>query len=453
MKIQSTQLNNHSKPIVSNNISYGHKSAYTYLKNVPGNCCACCGKEMIPSKDISATWSRITRPLSVVLKEGRFDFAEMNFPALYKVLTNFAAMYPDKSLDTIISDFDCHGIFMDAIVKSFNGDIEHAALLPQIQDKEIKNRKMTILKVSSSIMKDSAEVIENLKPLDHYLYGYQKDLFQELEYLSRKYPDKKLYEIIRYPEVAEKYVEKTYFEAIEFAKIRDEHWNKANKIILDRAPELNILAAENEDEKFMSGDVRMLAAPFKKLNAGICRIYRGIIDPKRVAYKIQEAYKNFMDKYKLDDIKDLVLAEISQMPTQLFSKNSFLSFARRYYSDGEIIDYVIKPFMESVERINSFYDGGTNAASNIIMMCRKCNEDRKNYSYSEHLAIHPEMVANTKKQIDFYAEKILSGEIPIILRNYPIKVAKNLYTSSGGLINYNVASYKEALAQKMKSNT
>ena len=136
------------------------------------------------------------------------------------------------------------------------------------------------------------------------------------------------------------------------------------------------------------------------------------------------------------------------MPTSLFSKNSFLAFARRYYNDGEIINYVIKPFMESVEHITAVSDGGTNNSSNIIMLCRKCNNDRGSYPYTEHLAIHPEMIANAEWQIKFYADKILSGEIPETLDTYPIEVAKTLHRNSSGLMNYDVDYYIDALSKR-----
>jgi len=94
-----------------------------------------------------------------------------------------------------------------------------------------------------------------------------------------------LHEIIRFPEVAETYIENTYNEAIEFAKIRDEHWNKANEIILKKAPELK--------------------KPLSKLYTDICSIYRkDVMDPKRIAYEISEAYRNFLEKYNLCEMKN-----------------------------------------------------------------------------------------------------------------------------------------------------
>ena len=425
MKIQPTNLNKYSDNSRSREITYGHKSAYSYLKNIQGNRCACCGREMIPSKDIATVWGKITRPLTVLLKEGRFDFAQTVYPAIYNILEHFAKKFPDESLDSIVSETNNHFEYMTAIEDSFKADNEFKRMSGLMQQKEIKNRTMEMFRISSTVLKDSAEVIQNLKSLEHYLYGYRKDIFDELKILSEKYPDKKLNEIIKYPNVAEKYVANTYKEAMEFAKIRDEHWNKANKIILDKYPEL-------EEE-------------VNKLYTDICLTYRRLIDPVKIAYDIKSKYENFLDSYNLNEIKKPVLAEITQMPTKLFSKNSFLSFARRYYNDGEIINYVIKPFMESLEHIYAISAGGTNAVSNIIMMCRQCNNGRKNYSYSEYLNIYPEMIVNTEKQIKFYADKILSGEIPFILKRYPIEVAKTLYRSSGGLMNYNIDYYTEAL--------
>lgn len=434
MKIQPTNFNNTSNTSASRDkVAFKHKSAYSYLKNVPGNRCACCGRDMILSKEIADVWGKITRPLTVLMQEGRFNFAETVFPSLYKVLASFAQKYPEDSLDSIVSNSNNHFQFMASIADSFKGDSEYKKLSGQQQQKAIKNRTMEIFRISSSYLRNAIEVIQNLKPLEHYLYGYRKDIFQELEKLAQKYPDKKIHELVRIPEVASKYVENTYYEAIDFARTRDEHWNKANKIILDRAP--------------------VLEADLDKLHTKICLIYRGIIDPARVSYEIREEYKTFLDKHNLNDIKEPVLEEIAQMPNSLFSKNSFLSFARRYYNDGEIINYVIKPFMESVEHVVAVSDGGTNDSANIIMMCRKCNNDRGSYPYTEHLAIHPEMVENSERQIRFYADKLLAGELPETLEKYPIEIAKTLRKCSSGRINYDTTDYSRALAEKQKTNS
>lgn len=428
MKIQPTNFNLSTNTAKHREIMYGHKSSYSYLKNVRGNCCACCGKPMILSEDISAIWGKITRPLIELFKEGRFDFAETVFPPIYKVLKQFTKKYPEESLDSVVTDSGNHYIFMTSIEESFKNDAEYKVLSGQQQQKKIKGRTMELFRISSAILKDSAIVVENLKPLESYLYGYRKDILQELEFLSGQYPDKKLNEIIKLPDVAEKYIEGTYNDALEFAQIRDEHWNKVNKIILDKAPELESL--------------------LNKLKKQVCLIYRGVVNPARVTYEIREAYTNFLNEHKLFNIKESVLTEISQMPACLFSKNSFLSFARRYYTDGEIVNYVIKPFMESIEHIDAVSGGGTNAVSNIIMMCRQCNNDRKSYPYPEHLAIHPEMIINEEKQLRFYADKILTGELPDILEKYPIEVAKTLRRCSEGIMDYNMDYYIEALAKK-----
>ena len=99
MKIQSTNYSVFSKK--NRNNSFGHKSSYIYLKDIKGNHCACCGKELIPSSDISAVWSRITRPLAELLNEGRFDRIKIDIPEVYKLLLNYAKHYPDESLDGI----------------------------------------------------------------------------------------------------------------------------------------------------------------------------------------------------------------------------------------------------------------------------------------------------------------------------------------------------------------
>jgi len=184
MKIHSTNFNIYSDKPKTGNIAFGHKSAYAYLKNIKGNSCACCGKEMILSKDISTVWGKITRPLATLMKEGRFNFAETAFPPIYKILADFANSYPNESLDSIVSDYNNHFLFLTSITDSFKYDADYNAASGQLKNKKIKSRTMDLLRISSAVMKNAFEVIQNLKPFERYLYGYRKDIFNELENLS-----------------------------------------------------------------------------------------------------------------------------------------------------------------------------------------------------------------------------------------------------------------------------
>jgi hypothetical protein len=141
MKILSTKFNNYYDASKHKEITYGHKSSYSYLKNIRGNRCACCGREMIPSKDIATVWGKITRPLAVLLKEGRFDFAEKVYPAIYNILKHFAKKFPNESLDGIVSETNNHFEYMTAIEDSFKGDNEFKKMPGLMQQKAIKNRK------------------------------------------------------------------------------------------------------------------------------------------------------------------------------------------------------------------------------------------------------------------------------------------------------------------------
>ena len=290
----------------------------------------------------------------------------------------------------------------------------------------VKERTVAILNTSACVLKNAPEVIAELKPYEKYMHGYRKNIFQELEYQASQYPDKKLSEIIQIPELAEKYVINTYYEAMDFAKKRDSHMGKADDMILKTNPGLQ--------------------KPLQELHTNVYLAY-GNDDDKRVSYLVQEFYRKFLDEHGLDSIKNDVMDEIKQIPLLSFTKNSFLSYARRYYSDGMLLQYLIRPFMETIKSIIPMARGGSNDVNNKIIVCRTCGNDLAQFPYNETVKYHPEMTENIEKQLQFYADKIIKGVLPAELYDYPIAVAKTLYEDSNGIINPDLSKYIDKLKE------
>ncbi len=402
------------------------------LKNIEGNICACCGNKMISYTEVSEMWANITRPISEMIKHKNFNIIKENYPQIFQTLLDFAGAFPDQSIDRILLDDINHSVFMDSVEDSFSNDKEYCYSSAINRIKAMKTRTMTVLKFSENTLKNSAEVTEYLQNLKEYFHGYRIDILNDLYAHSKKYPTKTLSEIIKIPEIAERYIEGTYVNVTKLAKIRDLHWEKAENLILSKKPKL-----EKE---------------IKKIRTQICKLYRTEYDRQRLLYKIQELYKNLIDEYNLKEIAQDVHAELSCLPTLWYDKNSFLSYARRYYNDGAIVNYLIKPYMESEEHIIPISDGGYNQLNNKITICRSCNMDRGTYPYEEFLKYHPEMIQNTEKQINLIAQKVIDGSLTSDLKDYPFKVSKTLADYTQGLINPDLSWYIESLHNKNLSS-
>lgn len=398
------------------------------LKNIEGNICACCGNEMISSKQLSSIWAKVSLPLSEIIRSDCFEKVKKSFPVIYKTLLSFSKIYPKKPFSEIVLDDSNHTKFISAVTKSFAGDPDYYRSSGVAREKLKKDRTMGILTLSEATLVPASKVMETMAPLRKYLHDYRGDIFDEFVALSKRYPDKRLSEIIRIPEVAAHNVEETYHYAMKFAKTRDLHMNNANDIILADAPQA-------KDD-------------LKRVYTEICSIYSAEHDPKRLIYMIKNLYKELVIKYNLFDSEKKIMDEIEQMPSVQFNKNSFLAYARRYFTDGAILDSIMKPFMESEEHLIPLSCGGGDSIYNKLIICRKCNRDRSWYPHKEFLEYHPEMIENAQKQIQFYEEGVLSGKIASDLRDYPIEVAKSLYECTNGLINFDVSDYIQKLANQ-----
>lgn len=430
-------MNNKDIPIMKitpfNNAVYSNLSTITrgegirnymcsqsQLKGIRGNVCGCCGNQMLTHDDISRIWAKTTLPLKTILTNFRFEKIKQKFPDLYATLSYLANKFPKNSLSKIVLEKSNHITFMDSIAHSFEEENRYDFSSLYEYRATVKKRTIDILNMSACILKDAPEVISEVKPYEKYLRGRRLDIFKELEYQANKYPDKKLSEIIRIPELSEKYIENTYFEAMDFAKKRDYHWEKADNIILKSNSELKDAV--------------------KELRTQVALTYGGD-DDKRVAYLVQELYRSFLKDNNLKHLEKDVMDEITQIPLCSFTKNSFLSYARRYYSDGMILQYIIRPSMETVKNIVPPQKGGGDEINNQYVVCRSCGDDLAQFPYTETAKYHTGLMKYVEKQLQLVGNKILEGSLPSDMFDYPIAASKTLYECSGGLINPNLSDY------------
>ena len=397
------------------------------LKNIPENRCACCGNEMITSDVFRNIWTKITLPITKVFSGSCFESIKAEHPKIYKVLNFFYEAYPNKSFDNIMLDDSNHAMFIDSVrntVMEENGTF----LTSVAYRKTVKKKTMEIFNAFERKLKQSSDIVRELKPFEKYMHNEKIEVFNELESLSSIYPEKTLSEMVQIPEVAEEHIIGAYNDAIDFAKKRDYHWEKADNLIL----------AENKN----------LKTPLEQLHAAVSEFYIDDNDPKRCSYMIQKLYKNFLKENNLENIEQSVLEEISQLPVRGYTKNLFMSAAaRNKFSDGAIVRYLIKPAMESEKRLIHVEDGGNNDITNKLVYCRDCCDKLHRLPFDEIRMYHPEIIQNSKKQIKLIEDRITSGVIDFKFRNYPVDIAKTLYKYTNGAIVPDLKEYIEKIKE------
>lgn len=404
-----------------------------YIRNIPGNRCGCCGKDMIVPDFLDSIIEKISLPLKEALNNNKMNVVKNHFPNIFELLSNFAQMYPQSTYRGITRNNDNYTIIMSNISQIFKYDPEHRLKSLDERKKLTKHFEDELKNWTNERLKNSSEVIRDLLPIEPFIRGYRNDIFKELEYLSSKYPDKRLSEILKMREVSSVYIENTLRDVLEFAKKRDYHIDSADKIILKKAPD-----AEQE---------------IKAIHTQIYDFYKHMSDPDKFIFKVKLLYSDLLEKKNLGYLRKELFAHIESLPTNLFTKNTFLSHARRYYSDIEIVNYLTMPFLETEEHLFEQSHSGSDGIYNKITLCRDCNMKRKTIPYPIFLQYHPEMPANTNWQLDFIERKILNGDLPKEARDYPIGVAMTLKNCTNGIITRDTSDYAETIIRQSEEKS
>ena len=156
-----------------------------------------------------------------------------------------------------------------------------------------------------STLKNISAVIEGTQNLKEYLRGYKKEIYEELEMLAKKYPDKKITEVLNIREVYEPYIIGARNFVDKYAEQRDSHLININKIICSRNPELESETIELQ----------------KECN----RIIRTNVNIQKREYCIKKLYEDFLKQHNLQELKKFVLDELDKLPETENNKDSFLS--------------------------------------------------------------------------------------------------------------------------------
>lgn len=115
----------------------------------------------------------------------------------------------------------------------------------------------------------------------------------------------------------------------------------------------------------------------------------------------------------------------------------FVKYGRR--SSLNIAKSLLYDVTPTIEHIFPFERSENNTASNLLVMCADCNNERMQVPYPIFIQRHPEMVENCQRYIDS-VKKELNNEKYTHTKyiTYPEKIKSTLYDASGGLIDIEI---------------
>lgn len=163
-------------------------------------------------------------------------------------------------------------------------------------------------------------------------------------------------------------------------------------------------------------------------------------------YRIMAEEQNERNK----KILELIALKAKKMPT---SGNSIDAFVVKYHrrSIEEIAQRLLDASLASTEHITPRSDGGVNDASNYLVQCKYCNNERSSMSYKDWLKRHPEMKTN----LQVYIDKVISLIIEKKIQNhdfYPLVVKSTLLKESNGLLDVRICRIFNFLKLKYLKN-
>lgn len=414
----STQ-NNNTKP------AFKGTDLFNTVKTLPGMICSICGKKTIANDVYVKTITPLAKPLAYNMNKGVLNYIERKYPLVWAKLKDFADRFPKLSLDEILEEYDTYVELKQSVVETLEPEpVPHDTPERIELDRSIGKVFFDTLDNARSYMKSSSTVIKQLLNLKEYLGENQKEIFEQLEIYSRKYPRKSISEIINLPEIHKFHSTKNILQRIETREKLDYHFENIRNLIKKKNPK----AVEAFDE----------------LKEKALDLYETEKDEKARAYYIQEMYTAALKEHGCESIQEEVLAELNRIPITFNSKDSFLNFAYNHeYTDYQIIKVLFNGLLASEDHMTAISEGGKDVIENKSVMHRSCNSKRGSKPYSEIVKYHTGMPEHTQKQMDLITEKILDGTLSLDLKFYPIKAAENYLRESGGSINLDIVKYCE----------
>lgn len=395
----------------NNSISFGAVEKIKHIKRLPNAPCALCGKKAIMEDAVKKAYASVTLPLSVIVGKGLMDKWK-DKPLIWEVITVFAQVFPKESLDQMIVRDEEFLLLKKAAVKEII-NIRGGDGTDQASHKAILKLYNSVLQDSRSELKPAEIVLKKFKKFKKLLQGIWKDTFEQLQIYAKKYPSLRLFEILNIPEIKKFHGIRNNFNKIQKKNERDYHFKIIEEIVQKSKPEM-LEDINNAKKELMDSFNEIKFMEARKHNA-------------------KKIYSKVLEKHNALELKNKIFKELEKLPYSHSSVDGLITnFTYFENTDGQIIDNVISPFISSYEHIIPRSKNGKNALGNGLMFHTICNKKRGNTPYTEFLEYHPELEKNIKKQIMFFTEALLKGEMEDSLKYEPLKVTRTLneYTNS-----------------------
>ena len=413
----------------NNSPNFGSYEKIKDIKRIPGTKCALCGKDMIMENAVGKAYTAITKPLSTILKKGYMDKWKEK-PLIWEILNVYAQLHPKESLDKIVERDEEYMILKRAVVKD-------VCQKTGTDGNDDPTRKQ-ILDLYNSIMKDSRRelrcasvIMKRFSSFKSFLSGIKLKAFEQLQIYSSEFPHKRLSEIVNMPDIKYMHSKKHSIDKTLIDKKREYHFSNIEKMVKKTNPKA-LTEIKTAKEKTL-------------------QIFRYEKDQEAKIYKAKKIYQEILEKYNCRDLIPKVFKEIEELPSSYSTVDGFFKAANNHnYSDFNIIDSIIAPFVASYEHIVSRYEGGKSRLGNGLALHTMCNKKIGSDPYSEVLKYHPELEENSKAQIDQLSNIILKNNKWNHLRFWPLKASKTLMMHSDGQITPDITEYCEKKIKKLK---
>ena len=381
------------------------------MRELPNLTCACCGIKMMKNSDVNYFLNKkIYYPANISLRriktEQYFKESKVSEPMkqAYTLLKEYADHNPNLTMDEILSK----RTIKDAR-KTLPQDVSEA--FEDIRD-------MTKL-----VAHNSKYMVSAINELNPHFHKLEKKVFNELQELSKKYPNDTFYDILNKPNVYKHYEHNLVQKEID---------------ILDKISEY----IENAPQEFKTQTEEKIA------------IAKDIFqnESKDIYHKRGRVISMFSDflKENPNEYSNEIQKMINQLPDSKTDVDAFMIKGSQKSSNAiiEILLNRVRNTFEHVKPHRRIGDNGPNSIYNYIGLCGKCNGERQRTEYDIFVQSHPEMIDNTQKQIDKIIYYINSG---ILTKHdlYPDKIQKALDIESKGKIKININKLD---LQKAKTN-
>ena len=374
-----------------------NKSSYFVydMRELEGLTCACCGIKMLKASDANKflnnkVYYPVYEGLNKMVENGLINPNRENEP-MQKAFS-FMYKFSRENQQMTLNEF-----YTNDYVK------HQRKKLTAAENKALDELREKIKLVAHS----SGYLITELTKLNPPFQELEQKVYKELYTLAKMRPDEDFNTILNKPEI-----KKIYLNSLKAKQMRT--LDRITPVIKDLPLKYKKPLEEAiEESKYIFTD--------EKENT--------IHKRKRVIETFSTITNRMQDKQKAAEIQEI----LNTLPD---SKNDVDAFMVRVAKKdpNAIMEILISRIRSTNEHVIPHHredNNGPSNKTNYICLCGKCNSERQRTSYEIFVEHHPEMIANTQRQMDKIIYFINKG-ILLNHNDYPEAIKQRLNIESGG---------------------